>query len=163
MQTFLKTLVISIILTWNAFAVEFKSLPDFNLPDLKGNSHTQAEFANKVVIIDFWATWCAACKETIPALVSLNEKYSTKGLNIVGVSLDKGASNKLNAFKDKMKMSYLILHDKKDTLSKIFGFEGIPALYVFDRKGKLLKTLNGYSANTEKELEVLIQAQLAEK
>ncbi len=148
------------LLSVNLYAIEIKSLPPFSLPDITGKMHTQTELANKVVIIDFWATWCASCKETIPTLVSLQKKYGEKGLQIVGISLDKTTANKVASFAKKMGITYLVLHDKKDTQSKIYGFEGIPALYVFDAKGQLLKTLNGYSAVAEKELDVLIQTQL---
>ena len=108
------------------------------------------------VLVDFWATWCAGCRETIPALARLQERYGSKGLSVVGVSLDKGPKSKVSRFAKKMKINYQVLLDAEDTLSKVFGFEGLPSLYLFDREGRLIKAMTGYTAEKDKELEALV-------
>jgi thiol-disulfide isomerase/thioredoxin len=136
-----------------------KSLPDFTLPDLEGKPHASKDWKGRVVLVDFWATWCAGCRETIPALSRLQEKYKAQGLSVVGVSLDKGPKSKVSKFAKKMKMDYQVLLDGEDSLSKVFGFEGIPSLYLFDRQGNLVKAMAGYTAVQDKELEGLVAAQ----
>lgn len=136
-----------------------KTLPDFTLPDLEGKSHASKDWKGKVVLVDFWATWCAGCRETIPALARLQEKYQAQGLAVVGVSLDKGPKAKVSKFAKKLKVNYQVLLDSDDTLSKVFGFEGLPSIYLFDREGNLLKGMAGYTALQDKELETLVAAQ----
>lgn len=131
-------------------------LPDFSLPDLDGKAHASGDWKGKVVLVDFWATWCAACVETIPALARLQEKHASQGLAVVGISLDKGHKSKVSRFAKKMKINYPVLLDPKDTLSKVFGFEWLPTLYLFDREGRLIKAMTGYTAEQDKELEALV-------
>ncbi|MDB5104038.1 MAG: Thioredoxin-like protein [Fibrobacteres bacterium] len=136
-----------------------RSLPAFTLPDLEGKAHDSKEWAGKVVVLDFWATWCTGCRETIPVLMRLQDKFGTKGLVVAGVSLDKGPKEKVAKFTRKMKMGYRILWDADDTLSKVFGFEGLPSVYVFGRDGALLKAMPQYTAAQEKEMEALVEGQ----
>jgi cytochrome c biogenesis protein CcmG/thiol:disulfide interchange protein DsbE len=131
-------------------------LPDFSLPDLDGKAHASKDWKGKLVLVDFWATWCAACRETIPALARLQEKHGSRGLAVVGISLDKGPKSKVSRFAKKMKINYQVLLDSEDTLSKVFGFEGLPSLYLFDREGRLIKAMTGYTAEKDKELEALV-------
>lgn len=134
------------------------SLPDFTLPDLAGKTHASKDWKGQVVLVDFWATWCAGCRETIPALSRLQDKYGARGLKVVGVSLDKGPKAKVGKFTRKLKVNYQVLLDSEDTLSKVFGFEGLPSLYLFDKDGRLVKALAPYTALQDKELEALVAA-----
>lgn len=129
-------------------------LPVFSLPDLDGKTRSSAEFMGKVMVVDFWATWCATCKETIPKLAELHEKYKGKGLVIIGVSVDKGSAERVRKAAKKLGITYLVLHDKDNTLSKSFGFTGIPSLYVFDRRGAMSKSMPGYDPDQEDQLAV---------
>jgi thiol-disulfide isomerase/thioredoxin len=139
------------------------SLPALSLPDLEGKVHDSKEWKNKVLVLDFWATWCTGCRETIPVLVRLNDKFGPKGLAVAGISIDKLPKEKVAKFARKQKMSYPILCDSEDTMSKIFGFEGIPSVYVFGRDGKLLKALPAYTPAEEKSLEALVEAEFQGK
>lgn len=136
-------------------------IPDFQLPDLEGKPHAPAEWKGKVVLLDFWATWCAGCRQTIPALARLQEKYGPQGLAVIGISLDQGPKEKIAKFARKLKTNYLILRDAEDTLSKTLGFQGLPSLYVYGRGGELIKALPNYTALQDKELEELVAAQFA--
>ena len=141
-----------------ASAGEPKTLPVFSLPDLDGKMHASKEWAGKVVILDFWATWCTGCRETIPVLQRLHEKYGD-GLVVAGISLDKGPKEKIAKFARKMKMGYQILWDAEDTQSKVFGFEGLPSVYIFGQDGALLKAMPQYTASQEKVMETLVESQ----
>ena len=139
MRLFLSALGLSAMLAsaLPVSASELKSLPAFSLPDLEGKVHGPKEWVGKVVIVDFWATWCTGCRETIPVLQRLQDKYGKQGLVVAGVSLDKGPKEKIAKFARKLKMGYQILWDAEDTQSKVFGFEGLPSVYVFGRDGAL--------------------------
>ena len=136
-------------------------LPPLALPDLEGQAHNAQEWKGKVVIVDFWATWCTGCRETIPVLTRLNDKFASKGLVVAGVSTDKGPKEKVAKFVRKMKMTYQVLWDADDTQSKVFGFEGLPSVYVFGRDGKMLKAMPQYTAAQEKEMEALVEGQFS--
>lgn len=127
-------------------------LPAFTLPDLDGATRSSREFAGKVMVVDFWATWCSTCKETIPKLAELHEQYKGKGLVVVGISVDKGSTEKIRKAAKKLGITYMVLHDKDNTLAAEFGFTGIPSLYVFDRRGELCMSMPGYDPDQEEQL-----------
>lgn len=139
-----------LLMAWSAFAGGPGKLPAFSLPDLEGKTRSNAEFSGKVVVVDFWATWCATCKETVPRLAELQEKYGSRGLTVVGISVDKGSAEKIKRAARKLGINYLVLHDKENSLGGAFGFTGIPSLYVFDRSGTLLSAMPGYDPDQEK-------------
>jgi peroxiredoxin len=143
---------IVLVAAWGAFAGDPGKLPAFSLPDLEGKARSEREFAGKVVVIDFWATWCSACKETVPRLAELQAKYRDRGLTVLGISVDKGSAEKIRKAAKKLGINYLILHDKENSLAGAFGFTGIPSLYVFDRAGGLTASLPGYGAGQEARL-----------
>ena len=145
----------------SAAAAGPKTLPSFSLPDLEGKIHETKEWKGKVVVIDFWATWCVSCRETIPVLQRLKAKYGEKGLVVAGITVDKGPKEKVAKFARKMKMDYQILWDAEDTLSKPFGYEGLPSVYVFGRDGALIKAMPQYTAAQEKEMEALVEGQFS--
>ncbi|MEO6096633.1 MAG: TlpA disulfide reductase family protein [Fibrobacteria bacterium] len=136
-----------------------KSLPAFVLPDLEGKSHDSKEWKGKVVVIDFWATWCTGCRETIPVLQRLRAKFGAKGLMVAGITVDKGPKEKIARFTRKVKMDYQVLWDAEESLSPVFGYEGLPSVYVFGRDGALLKAMPQYTAALEKEMEALVEGQ----
>lgn len=121
--------------------------------------HHPKDWKGKVVLIDFWATWCVSCRETIPVLQRLKAKYGDKGLVVAGITVDKGPKQKVAKFVRKMKMDYQILWDAEDTLSKPFGYEGLPSVYLFGRDGALIKAMPQYTAAQEKEMEALVEGQ----
>jgi thiol-disulfide isomerase/thioredoxin len=145
------------------FAAPPATLPPLALPDLEGKAHDSKEWKGKIVILDFWATWCTGCRETIPVLSRLHDKYGPKGLVVAGVSTDKGPKEKVAKFVHKMKMPYQVLWDADDTQSKVFGFEALPSVYVFGRDGKLLKAMPQYTSAQEKEMEALVEGQFPGK
>jgi peroxiredoxin len=135
-----------------ARAGEITSLPTFTLPDLDGKQWSSSQFLGKPLVVDFWATWCTTCKETIPKLAELCEKYKGRNLTVLGISVDKGSDEKIRKAAKKMGINYLVLHDQDNSLGKTFGFSGIPSVFVFDRRGKLMKAMPGYDPDQEDQL-----------
>jgi len=135
------------------------TLPAFSLPDLDGKSVNSADWKGKVVVVDFWATWCVACREAFPILSGLKDKYGDR-LVIAGISTDQnGGAAKVGKFAKKSNLNYLVLLDPSDTQSKVFGYSSIPALYVFGPDGKLLANYSGLEEENQKKLEALIAQQ----
>jgi thiol-disulfide isomerase/thioredoxin len=123
--------------------------PNFTLEDISGKPLSLNDVKGKVVIVDFWATWCGPCLMSIPELVDLQEKYKGKGLVIVGISVDddKVSKGELVAFKEKMRINYPILRANNKVYEDYFGRTSgfpIPTLFVIDREGKVRDRLVGF-------------------
>ena len=118
--------------------------PDFTLQDLNGNWSSLSEFKGKVVILDFWATWCPPCKAEIPHFIELYDDYKDKGLEIIGVSLDFNANKILGAFVEENSINYTILIGDRDVTDLYGGIMSIPTTFVIDRDGGIRKKYIGY-------------------
>jgi thiol-disulfide isomerase/thioredoxin len=122
------------------------ALPDFNEKDLVGEPLSIARFKGKVVLIDFWATWCPPCREELPNVLAAYEKYHDKGFEIIGVSLDQD-ENTLKSFIKEKGMVWPQYFDGKGWGSKLgqkYGIDSIPMTFLLDREGKIVaKGLRG--------------------
>src|SRR4029078_799043 len=96
----------------NAVAGQLETLPVFSLPDIDGKVWNSASFIGKPVVVDFWATWCNTCKETIPKLAELSAKYKGNRSTVIGISVDKGSAEKIAKAAKKLGINYLVLLDK---------------------------------------------------
>jgi cytochrome c biogenesis protein CcmG/thiol:disulfide interchange protein DsbE len=127
--------------------------PDFSLLDLSDQNVSLSHFRGKVVLLDFWATWCPPCRMSIPELIRLQDKYRDDGLEILGISLDDpqdGLSRYLNEFKEKFKINYRILRFNGKVMQDYFGMESpaIPTMFVIDRDGKIKEKIVGFDPKT---------------
>lgn len=124
--------------------------PDFTLRSLNGDSVSLKKYRGKIVLLDFWATWCAPCRLSIPELVELQKKYRDQGVVVLGISMDDPqmfADNYILAFKEKFKMNYPILRADQKVAMDYFGTASmaIPTLFVINREGKIADTIVGYA------------------
>lgn len=118
--------------------------PDFTLPDLEGNSYTFSATKGKVVILDFWATWCPPCRMEIPHFQALYEQYKGKGLEIVGVALDRQGVAVVKPFAEDYGITYPVVIGDQKTTASYGGVRGIPTTFVIDRKGRIVEKYVGY-------------------
>ncbi len=109
--------------------------PAWQLKDPDGREVTSAQFQHKVVVLDFWATWCGPCRSEIPGYVALQRKYAAQGLEIIGVSVDQGGPEVVRQFAAEQKMNYpIVLAD--DAIAGAFGgVDAIPTTFIIDRDG----------------------------
>jgi cytochrome c biogenesis protein CcmG/thiol:disulfide interchange protein DsbE len=137
--------------------------PDFMLKDVYGNSFRFASTRGKVVILDFWATWCPPCRASIPELVKMQEKYKDKGLVILGISTDdtrKVNNEYLQGFCKKFNINYGVLRFDLDVIDAYFGREApaLPTMFVIDKAGQVRDKFQGFSPDAlEKSLERLFE------
>ncbi len=119
--------------------------PDFKLADLDGKMRDVAEWNGKVVLLNFWATWCPPCRHEIPAFIQLQKTYGAKGLQIVGVALDQ--PNLVEEYRDTMSMNYPVLVGEMQAVavSKQYGnsYGMIPYTVFIDRKGHIAHIQRG--------------------
>jgi len=143
-----------------AKAVISQQRPSFVLPDLDGNMQNIEQWDGKVLVLNFWATWCPPCKKEIPAFLELEEQYAAKGLQFVGIALDDPGI--VQDFVDTMGVDYPILVGDADAtkVSDAYGnrLGALPYTVVVARDGRIAKTFRGEV--TKKALEKVIQSQL---
>jgi len=119
--------------------------PDFELPDLEGKNHKNSEWDGKVVVVNFWATWCPPCIREIPVFVDLQKQYAKKGLQFVGIAIDK--PDNVADFVDTVTINYPVLISEYDgiAISQAFGnyLGALPFTAVVNREGKIVFRRSG--------------------
>lgn len=128
-------------------------LPSFKLKDLKGNVYTNEDFKNKILLIDFWATWCPPCRKEIPSFINLYKKYKDQGLEIIGISLDQDM-NKVRNFVKEKGITYTVLIGNKNVAQDFGGIQGIPTTFIVDRKGTIVFKQVGLAPEEKFEAEI---------
>lgn len=108
--------------------------PAFTLDGLDGKSHALSEWRSKVVVLNFWATWCGPCREEIPAMGQVARQYRARGLNLVTVNV-KDSPATVEAFLKQVPIDGTVLLDRDGSVFKRYGSMGLPATYLIDRKG----------------------------
>ena len=129
-------------------ANQFKSqegymAPRFSLRNLKGNMEGLDDHLGKVIVVNFWATWCVPCVKEMSSFENLYRRYRSQGLTLLAVSLDKGDSTKVQEFVDKHKLSFPILLDTKGVAEKLYPSFSIPFTYVIDKQGRVVARVDG--------------------
>ena len=137
-------------------------LPDVNYVDTNGTAYTTKSLTGKVVIVNFWATWCHPCQGEIPDLSKVYDKYKAKGLVMLGVMTDDPDANSLLNFQSDYNMTYPVVRSNSDILVS-YNYPGaLPTTFVFDRGGKQVYSHVGplHVDQLERMLEPLLAQQL---
>ncbi|MBG89632.1 MAG: thioredoxin [Verrucomicrobiales bacterium] len=125
-----------------------KKFPDFNATDVNGNPANLARLKGKVVLIDFWATWCPPCVGEIPHIKAAYTKYNKKGFEVIGISGDRQKSTLTNYIEER-EMPWQQVFDQGGKLSMTYGIRAIPATFLIDGKGVIIaKNLRGPALET---------------
>ena len=117
--------------------------PAFRLMDLEGTAHSLAAYQGKVVLLNFWATWCGPCKVEMPAMEALYQAFRSQGLEILAVSVDQQGAAVTRPFKEAMGLSFPILHDSDYQVGLTYGARTLPMTYVIDRQGVIRQRVFG--------------------
>ena len=136
--------------------------PNFKVISTSGQTISQENYRGHVLILDFFATWCQPCRQSIPHLVEMNRKYGKQGLQILGLSVDEEGERAVKTFTDEFRVNYpLALAGDSTTVD--FGIRSVPIMYLVDKKGKIVEVYRGYSDEMARSLEQSIKRLLAEK
>ena len=110
--------------------------PDFTLAQIDGKPLTLSSYRGKVVLLDFWATWCVPCREEIPHFIELQKKYADRGLQIIGVSMDDSV-DPVRPFYQEFHMNYPVVVGSAKLGESYGGVLGLPIAFVLDREGRI--------------------------
>lgn len=133
---------------------EGSKAPAWKLQDLDGKTVSSDDLKGKVVILDFWATWCPPCRAEIPGLIDLQKAYEKEGLMVVGISVDQDGSSVLKPFVEKFGVNYPVLVADDKVQQAFGGFDAIPVTLVIDRQGRIVKRHLGLTEKDELEAEI---------
>jgi peroxiredoxin len=137
--------------------------PDFTLPDLEGNQISLSTYKGRVVLLNFWATWCPPCRLEMPTMEKAYRKYRDKGFEVVAVSVDAGPKSSVKSFLKELGLSFQVLLDPDmETLRAFRGFS-LPTTVVIDRQGVIRSRELGYRDWSDEESTKLLQRLLSEK
>ena len=123
--------------------------PDFALASTTGRNLRLSEMRGQVVLINFWATWCAPCRQEMPLLSGLYQQYRGAGFNLLGVNLD-GDRVKAQKMLSELGVTFPVLFDEKKKVADLYNPDGMPTTLVIDRDGHLRYVHRGYQAGYEK-------------
>lgn len=128
--------------------------PAWKLQDLDGKTVSSEDFKGKVVILDFWATWCGPCRAEIPGLIDLQAKYQKQGLVVIGISLDEGGVETVKPFVKKAGLNYAVTLADNKVQQAFGGVDAIPLTFVIDRQGRIVTKHLGLTEKDEFEAEI---------
>jgi cytochrome c biogenesis protein CcmG/thiol:disulfide interchange protein DsbE len=114
-----------------------KTAPEFELKDATGKPVKLSDYKGKVVLLDFWATWCGPCAIEIPWFVEFERKYKDRGFEVLGVSMDDDGWKAIKPFADEKKINYRIVLGDDKTSDQYGGVEALPTTFVIDRDGRI--------------------------
>ena len=128
---------------------------DLTLKDIHGKSFALSDYKGKVVLLDFWATWCPPCRKEIPGLVELYDRYRSRGFAVIGVSMDETTSD-VKRFAKQLKINYPILVGAgRDDLEPAFGPLPLPTSLVIARDGRICARHDGFTPKEQFEREII--------
>ncbi len=124
-------------------ALEGNSAPDFTLKNLAGQEVKLSDLRGKVVLVNFWATWCPPCRGEIPSMERLNRAMAGKPFQMLAISIDEGGKEAVEALFSKAGVSLPTLLDPTQQTGKRYGITGVPETFIVDKKGVILKKVVG--------------------
>ncbi len=144
---------------WEIDGLAGKKAPQFTLNDLSGNDISLSSFQGKVVLLNFWATWCPYCREERASLNSLYNKYKDRGLAIIAVSTDR-SSKKVKVYLKKIPSDFTVLMDEKSEIARRYRVFALPTSFLISREGIIKQKFMGMRNWTNKESKKLIEGLL---
>lgn len=139
-----------------------QAAPNFKVITTSGQQVSLDNYRGYVLVVDFFATWCQPCRQSIPHLVEMNRKYGKQGLQILGLSADEDGERLVKSFANEYHINYPLAL-AGDTATADFGIRSVPVMFVIDKKGAIAEIYRGFSDEMGRSVEQLIKRLLSEK
>ena len=151
------------IATGSAFAAApmNKTAPDFTLKAKQGGNFRLDEHRGEVLFINFWASWCGPCRQEMPLLEELHQRYESAGFKVIGITIDEDTSE-ADALLAKIPVSFPVLYDPESSVSRMFDVDAMPTSVVIDRNGTMRYLHRGYKPGYEDEYRAQIRELIRE-
>jgi len=117
--------------------------PDFVSENLRGGNTGLADYRGKIVLLNFWATWCMPCRAEMPGMETLWQKYKEQGLVVLAVSVDEGSRGRIETFSKLLDLSFPVLLDPESKVSDLYKVSNMPTSFLIDRNGKIISRIVG--------------------
>jgi peroxiredoxin len=132
-----------ILLLFQVISAQTKTVPNWKLKDISGQQIRLQDYKGKVVLLNFWATWCSPCLAEIPELVKWQHKYSKSGLQVIGITSPPQTKREIQKFARKLKINYPIIQGTAELKSYFTASETLPWTIVIDRRGNIVTQIEG--------------------
>ena len=143
-----------------SYSADFKSL---QLNDLEtGKVFRFSEIKAKLIIVDFWASWCGPCQESLPFFESLHQKYKDKGLVVVGIAMDDDLKNSKDFLKNQ-KINFKMVYGGGGGIQSDFGIDAIPRTMILDSELKIVKVIKGFGVGKKEIFDTIIKEKVIQK
>jgi peroxiredoxin len=136
--------------------------PDFTLKTLDGQEITLSQLRGKMVLLDFWATWCGPCRESIPHFIQIYKTYRENGFEMIGLSVDKGDEGVVRRFIESMEISYPVVIASEEVVRN-YKVTAIPTTFLIDKEGKIRERIMGFNSAIAQEMTAKITDLTSEK
>jgi len=136
------------------------AIPDVTLYPMNGKPLTLAAFKGKVVLLDFWASWCAPCRKSFPFLDELQTKHASEGLQVLGLTLEED-TDAVTGFLESVPVNFTILRDTSERAGEAFGVVAMPTSFLIDREGRIAARFEGGDESVHKKIEAAVATLLA--
>ena len=117
--------------------------PNFTFPDLNGQQVSLSEHRGKVVLVNIWATWCPPCRQEMPSMQKLYERFKGENLEILAVSIDSTGREAVAPFVRTMNLTFPIMLDPKEVIRPLYGITGVPESFIIDKEGIVVQKIIG--------------------
>ena len=117
--------------------------PDFSLLTTDGKQLKLSDYKGKIVLLDFWATWCPPCRKSIPDLIDLKKQFGSKGFEVIGISVDTETKNEVVPFMKNHGINYPFVYADNNVVMQYGGIRAIPTSFIVDQKGKIIASYEG--------------------
>jgi len=134
---------------------ERQSSPDFALKDVSGAIVKLSDFRGKVVLLNFWASWCAPCREEIPWFTGFEQEYKDRGFTVLGVAFDERGWTTVTPYAQRAKINYPVLLGGEDLMTLYGGVDALPVTFLIDRNGRIARMHVGAAGKSTYRQEIL--------
>lgn len=160
-KSFLRVLYAFLLGATASFCCANDAAPDFVLKSTQGSNLRLSEHRGEVILLNFWASWCGPCRQEMPLLNALQERYSKLGFNVVGVNVDKDSALANKLLKD-IPVSFPVLLDDTGAISASYNVSSMPTTIIIDRDGNMRYLHKGYKPGFEQDYEQQIKELIRE-